>query len=123
MKPLSEDVRKHILHNWHNEKGVSIRNLAKRLKLPPTTVYDTIKHFADHYSFKDLPGRGRKIGSYDKKVDKTMRTIISKHRSISVHYIARKSKTTKSTVQDVKRRHGLTCYKKQKIAKILPGQL
>ena len=42
---------------------------------------------------------------------------------MSVRDFARKSKATKSTVQDVKRRHGLTIYKKQKIAKISPGQL
>ncbi|KAJ6638373.1 hypothetical protein Bhyg_11108, partial [Pseudolycoriella hygida] len=54
MKPLCEEVRKKVLHNWHNENGISIRFLAKRLKLP------------------HLPGRGRKSGSYDKNVDKAV---------------------------------------------------
>lgn len=93
------------------------------MKIPPATVYDTIIRYGETNSFKDKPGRGRKVGSYNKKIDKSVTTTLVKNKSMSVRDIAKKCKTTKSTVQDIKRRHGLKTYKKRKVPKRPPTQL
>lgn len=123
MKPLSEEVRVLILQKFQRNSCCSIRMIAKELKIPLTTVYDTIKRFGENHTFKDLPGRGRKRGSFNKTKDKTVKGAILKNRALSVRDIAKKTKTAKSTVQNIKQRHFLKSYKKQYVPKRSPDQL
>lgn len=90
MKSLSEKVRISILQKFQQNSSGSIRTIAKELNLSKTTVYSTIKRFGENHTFKDLPGRGRKVGSYNKKKDKDVMSSILKNRSMSVRDIGKK---------------------------------
>lgn len=43
----------------HTENGISIRRLAKDMKMVTTTMYDIIIRYGGTNSFEDKPGRGR----------------------------------------------------------------
>ena len=75
---LTEETRKLILDKWCREKGISYRMIAKHCGVSHQAVSSTINRFGDHHTIKELPGRGRKVGSYDKKVDKKVTTMFDK---------------------------------------------
>lgn len=117
MSRLSLNVRKQIVDSWLSVKGISFRQIAKQLNTSHQTVSAVIKKYGEELTFKDLPRPGRKIGSYNKNIDRKVRKLIESKRSLSVREIAKKCGNSPANVQEIKKRHNLKTYKKQRIPK------
>jgi hypothetical protein len=99
------------------EKGVTTWKLAKRHKESQSAVVETIKRFGEHFTIKDLPGRGRKRGPSDPELDKKICSLFAKNRSVSIRDAAKNLGCTSSMVKLIKGRHGLDSYRKGKVSK------
>ncbi len=57
-KPEISDVTRKAIEVLRNEKK-SLKAISELLKIPKTTVYDTLKRFETHGTFKSLKRTGR----------------------------------------------------------------
>lgn len=113
MRGLDTKKREGIICQWAKD-GLSYRQIAKNEGICVGTVQKTIKRFTEHYTLKDLPGRGKKKGATRPDLDKKVLATYKRRKEISVRDCALKCGTTIGMVQRAKRRANLKTYKKQK---------
>lgn len=70
-----------------------MNKLAKHFGLHPGTVISIIK-FGEHYTFDDLPGRGRKPGPVDPNLNRNVVNLINRNKSMTIRNLAKKAGTT-----------------------------
>lgn len=114
MRGLSVEKRKSIVSKYCSGNGMSMRKLAKEEGVSVHAVQNAIKRFGNHFTLKDLPGRGRKPGASRPDLDKKICKQFSGKKEISVRNCAKKCGTSVSMVQRVKKRNDLKTFKKQK---------
>lgn len=117
MSRIKKETKIRVLDTWLREKGVTMNNLAKRFGIHPGTVKSIINKFGEHYTFDDLPRRGRKPGPADPNLDRKIVNLINRKKSMSIRDLAKKAGTTVGMVQRIKKRNNLKTYKKQKTSK------
>lgn len=96
------EVRKRILFERQQNPNLSVRDLAKKLKLPKSTVFSVCKSFDQRLTVERKVGSGtnRKVSS--RNMDRKVVAIIEKSPSLSVRNVACKVRKIKSYVQRVK---------------------
>lgn len=109
------EVRKRILHERQQNPTLSVRDLAKKLKLPKSTVFSVCKSFDQRLTVDRKVGSGTNRKVCSRQMDRKVVAIIEKHPNLSVRNVARKVGKSKSYVQKVKQRHGLKAYKVKKV--------
>lgn len=117
MSRIKKEVKIRVLDTWMREKGISMNEVAKRFGIHPASVKSIIHKFGEHYTFDDLPGRGRKPGPSDPNLDRKVINLINRNRSMSIRDLAKKAGTSIGMVQRIKKRNNLKTYKKQKVSK------
>lgn len=117
MSRIEKEVKKKVLDTWLSEKGITMRKLAKRFGIHHASVKTIINKFGEHYTLDELPGRGRKPGSSNPKLDRKVVSLIMKNKSMSIRDLAKKAGTSVGMIQRIKQRNHLKTYKKQKISK------
>lgn len=114
MKSLTIEKRQSIVSKYCSQKGISLRQIAKEEGVSLHAVQNAIERFGEHYTLKDLPGRGRKRGAFNPQLDKKICQQFIKKKELSVRDCAKKCGTSTSIVQRAKERNGLKTFKKQK---------
>ncbi|XP_065091905.1 uncharacterized protein LOC135712777 [Ochlerotatus camptorhynchus] len=117
MSRIENEVKIKGLDTWLSEKDVTMRKLANRVGIHHASVKSIINKFREHYSLDELPGRGRKPGSSNPKLNQKVVSLIRKNKSMSIRDLAKKAGTSVGTIQRIKKRNNLKTYKKQKISK------
>jgi transposase len=116
---LSNDLRKRIIECYNNKEG-SIRKLALRFKLAPSTVWELVKRYekTGELGHTSPPGRTPKIGEQGlKKIEE----LIAKKNDLTlvelVEHLERQSgiKVCTGTIHNACRKLGLR-YKKNAIS-------
>lgn len=123
MPTISIEVRKQIIENYFKEKNITLRDIAKQYNVSKDSVQKIIKKFREHNTLENMPGRGRKKGCMDPKLDGKIVSEFRKKRSISTRDLAKKLRTSVGNVQNAKKRNSLLTRKKQKIPKRSAAQL
>lgn len=116
MAPISCEIRKLILHEWVHNK-LSYRRLAKKFNCSKTGVEKIIRKFGEHCTLENLPKNRSKKGAVNSKKEQIVLNLLMNKKTVSVREIARKARVSVGTVQNIKSRHGIKTYKKQKIPK------
>lgn len=117
MARINEEKRKLIVQTWCRNKDISLRQLAKMHNVSPNGAKKVIIKFGEHNTLQDLPGRGRKKGAANPKLEKKIVELFSKNKSISVRDVARKVGVSNANVQKTKERLNMKTHKKQKAPK------
>ncbi|XP_047996380.1 uncharacterized protein LOC125234214 [Leguminivora glycinivorella] len=123
MPRINPNIHKLIIVTYCTEKGISMRQLAKRFKISKDGVRKVIKKFGEYNILGDLPGRGRKKGCVKPQLDAAIVAAFRRNPSASTRDVAKKLKTSVGNVQNAKRKNYLQTRKKQKIPKRTPAQL
>lgn len=109
------EVRKRILFERQQNPNLSVRDLAKKLKLPKSTIFSVCKSFDQRLTVDRKVGSGTNRKVCSQQMDKKVVAIIEKNPNLSVRNVARKVGKSKSYVQKVKQRQGLKTYKVKKV--------
>lgn len=117
MARIDEEKRKLIVQTWCTQKGISLRQLAKMYNVSPNGAKKVIIKFGEHYTLQDLPGRGRKKGAANSKLEKKIVELLEKNKSISIRDVAKKVEVSNANVQKTKERFNMKTHKKQKAPK------
>lgn len=111
----SEENRKLIIETALKNPLWPQRRVAKVTKTSRKTVGKVLKRYIQDFSLKRREGSGRKIGCQSpKKVSKIV-SLFKKNPRLSLRKVAIKARSSKSTVDRVKKKAGLKSYKVQKV--------
>lgn len=111
----SQEERRQLIVSAHVENpNMSQRDLAKKLKIPKTTIQNVLSKFQESCSVQRKSGSGRKSGSADQKLAKEVVAKFKQNPNLSLRDVADKVGTSSATVHRIKRREGLRSFHVQK---------
>lgn len=99
-----------ILHTLKENPSYSGSDIARVLKLCPQTVNRVIKRFNESLTIERAPGSGKKPGPVDKILSQKVIRSIKSNPGLSLRDQAKKFKTSKSNIANIRSRHGLKSF-------------
>lgn len=115
MATKQKDVRERILYSRKENPHLSIRQLAKKLEVPKTTVHRVLKTFYERLTIERKPRNDKNIRRADRNLDRKVREILKRNPNLSIRTVARKIGMSAGFVQKSKLRSGLRSYKVKKV--------
>jgi transposase len=103
--------RKKILSFSLENPGSSSSSIAKKLKLPKSTVCSVIKRYNQSLTMDRSPGSGRPAGPVDKNLTKRVVRSFKVNPGLSDNDRAEKYKTSRTNVQNIRSRAGWKSYR------------
>ncbi|KAF2903701.1 hypothetical protein ILUMI_02473 [Ignelater luminosus] len=117
MLSKQEQLREKILYKFVENNSISKRKIATELNNTIRTVQRVIKRYVYTGTVRRKSGSGRKRKFVDRNLELKVLKSLQKNLNLSIRDLARKHRTTKSTVQRIKQRHSIKLYKKVKVPK------
>lgn len=111
MATKEKQVRERILYGRTANPDLSVRDLAKTLDLPKSTVHDVLKSFSERLTVERKPRSDKNIGRADPVMDRKVKRILMNNPNLSIRTVARKIGMSPGFVQKSKQRLGLKSYK------------
>lgn len=110
MSSVQEKLHENFLYKYVQYGGISAKKVATELKTCTKTVQRVLKRFRETGGIRRRPGSGRKPGFVNKNIEKKIITALQKKPTLSVRDLGKKFKTSKSTVQRVKRNNSIKTF-------------
>lgn len=104
-----------ILHEYVQNPNVSGSSIAKKLKLPKSTVCRAIKRIKETNSVTRRHGGGRKPGPVNKDLDQKLRRSLKQNPGLSDADRAARYNTSRTNVRKTRIRLGIKAYKSVKV--------
>lgn len=105
--------RKLILHEYMQNEEMTIRQIAKKVNLPNSTVGKVIKNFKERLTIERKYGSGGEHSQSQNAARQRVRKEYSKNPKVSSRTVAKTAKKSQSFVQKTKKVFGLRSYKAQ----------
>jgi transposase len=115
MSSKEQHVRERILYGRNENPDLSIRDVAKKLKLPKSTVHEVLKTFSERLSVQRKPRNDKNVRRADRGLDRKVKQVLERNPNLSVREVARKIGKSAGFVQNSKKRSGLKSYKVKKV--------
>ena len=117
-----EECREKIVAQFSKNPLKPWHCIAKKLKIPRSTVNRVLNKFNKTLSTKRKSHCKGKCGAHDIQLDKKIKKTICRNRGMSVRDVAKKCGTNESMIQRAKNQLNLKTHKKQKIPKVTEKQ-
>lgn len=115
MSSAQEKLHENILYKYVQYGDNSTKKVALELNTSIRTVQRVLKRFRETGGIRRQPGSGRKRGFVDKKIEKKVIAALQRKPTLSVRDLAKKCKTSKSTIQRVKKNSHIKSFKQTKV--------
>ncbi|KAF2894982.1 hypothetical protein ILUMI_11215 [Ignelater luminosus] len=110
------EIRKRIIYKYQENINASYAHIARELKLSRKRVRDVIIRFNERLTYEKQDGSGRKNGLLDKELEKKVGGAYKVNPSVSLRRMAQRFKTSRTTVQKIKRNNNLKTFKAVKVS-------